>query len=110
MAYYNRDVNGEEFGAQHFTYNNSKFADVMFDHLNNTNFRGIVVRILIPGSDITVIWQYASSYCGIQGPEQALLILQYWCRPTLPGPQMGGYSTDDVKVCIAHFVLGPYSI
>ena len=37
---------GQEFnGLQHFTYNNSKFVNLLYGHLNNTEFEGISVRI-----------------------------------------------------------------
>ena len=45
MAEYNVDVSAEEFGPQHFTYNNSKFADFMFRHYDQMDFRGIVVSV-----------------------------------------------------------------
>ena len=36
---------GQDFdGLQHFTYNNSRFADLLFNHLSDTDFDGITVR------------------------------------------------------------------
>lgn len=38
---------GQDFGGlQHFTYNNSGFVDLLYDHLNDTDFDGISVRKL----------------------------------------------------------------
>ena len=35
---------GQDFdGLEHFTYNNSRFVDLLFGHLNDTNFDGITV-------------------------------------------------------------------
>jgi hypothetical protein len=34
-------------GLEHFTYNNSGFVNLLFDHLSDTNFDGITVCILI---------------------------------------------------------------
>ena len=35
---------GQDFdGLQHFTYNNSGFVNLLFDHLSDTNFDGITV-------------------------------------------------------------------
>ena len=31
-------------GLEDFTYNNSKFVELLFGHLNDTNFNGITVR------------------------------------------------------------------
>ncbi len=37
--------NGQDFdGLEHFTYNNSGFVNLLFDHLSDTNFDGITVR------------------------------------------------------------------
>lgn len=44
VASYNRDFNGGDFGLQHFTYNNSRFLEVLFSNLESSNFTGIVVR------------------------------------------------------------------
>ena len=36
--------NGQDFdGLEHFTYNNSGFVNLLFDHLSDTNFDGITV-------------------------------------------------------------------
>ena len=36
---------GQDFdGLEHFAYNNSRFVDVLFGHLNDTDFDGITVR------------------------------------------------------------------
>ena len=36
--------NGQNFsGLQHFTYNNSGFVDLLYGHLNDTDFDGITV-------------------------------------------------------------------
>ena len=35
----------EEFGLQHFTYNNSALKNVLFHHLEQTDYKGIVVSI-----------------------------------------------------------------
>ena len=38
---------GQDFdGLQHFTYNNSGFVDLLYDHLNDTDFDGISVHKL----------------------------------------------------------------
>ena len=35
---------GQDFnGLQHFTYNNSRFVDLLFGHLEDTDFDGITV-------------------------------------------------------------------
>ena len=35
---------GQDFdGLEHFTYNNSRFVDLLFGHLNDTDFDGITV-------------------------------------------------------------------
>ena len=48
LKVYEADLNlpdGVEFGLQHFSYNNSGVVDVVFGHLNRTNFTGIAVTI-----------------------------------------------------------------
>ena len=48
LTQYNRNLQPDEkFGLQHFTYNNSRFFDVIFGHLQTTDFQGIVVKIII---------------------------------------------------------------
>ena len=47
LATYDQEFAKEEdtdFGLQHFTYNNSKFMKLVFGHLGETDFNGIVVR------------------------------------------------------------------
>jgi len=44
MATYNdRLSQGEEFGLQHFTYNNSALKSNLFHHLEQTDYKGTVV-------------------------------------------------------------------
>ena len=33
----------DDFGLQHVSYNNSRLVDVVYGHLNNTQFTGITV-------------------------------------------------------------------
>ena len=39
----NLDLNGDEFGLQHFSYNNSGVLDLVFGNLNRTQLSGITV-------------------------------------------------------------------
>lgn len=36
-----------EFGLQHFSYNNSGIVNLVYDHLQRTNFTGISVSICL---------------------------------------------------------------
>ena len=56
-----------DFGLQHVSYNNSGLVDVVFGHLNRTNFSGITVcecvcvcarvsRLLL--RYVTVVWRF----------------------------------------------------
>lgn len=47
MASYDENFSGGDFSLQHFTYNNSKFLDLVFNQLESTDFRGIVVSFKI---------------------------------------------------------------
>ena len=48
LADFNRGLNllpDEEFGLQHFTYNNSGVLDIVFNGIKSLNFTGITVRL-----------------------------------------------------------------
>lgn len=37
------DISSEEFNLQHFSYNNSGILELIFDHLDRTDYNGITV-------------------------------------------------------------------
>ena len=48
LAKFNAELSlppGEQFGLQHFTYNNSGVVDLVFDAYEKTNFTGITVSL-----------------------------------------------------------------